>query len=208
MNDQNKLQPVNKEVKAIVPAKDMDAVELTLMQGDLSRLSLPERRSYVKAICDSLGLNLLTRPFDYLSLDGKLVLYTKKEATEQLRKNNNVSLEILDRQFLNELYIVRAKATMPNGRTDEATGVVYVGSGANLMKGNALANAVMKAETKAKRRVTLSICGLGFLDESEFDTIQNMQILPMDAYDAETTESKQLPPAPAAAPAKVAKPPI
>jgi hypothetical protein len=29
----------------------------------------------------------------------------------------------------------------------------------------------MKAESKAKRRVTLSICGLGMLDESETDTI-------------------------------------
>ena len=37
----------------------------------------------------------------------------------------------------------------------------------------AKANAMMKAETKAKRRVTLSICGLGMLDESEFDTIRN-----------------------------------
>jgi hypothetical protein len=29
----------------------------------------------------------------------------------------------------------------------------------------------MKAETKAKRRVTLSICGLGLLDETEIETI-------------------------------------
>src|SRR6185312_3719783 len=29
----------------------------------------------------------------------------------------------------------------------------------------------MKAETKAKRRVTLSICGLGMLDETEVDSI-------------------------------------
>jgi hypothetical protein len=31
----------------------------------------------------------------------------------------------------------------------------------------------MKAETKAKRRVTLSISGLGFLDESEIETIKD-----------------------------------
>jgi hypothetical protein len=29
----------------------------------------------------------------------------------------------------------------------------------------------MKCETKAKRRVTLSICGLGMLDEAELDTV-------------------------------------
>ena len=32
-------------------------------------------------------------------------------------------------------------------------------------------NAKLKAITKAKRRVTLSICGLGFLDETEIETI-------------------------------------
>jgi hypothetical protein len=35
------------------------------------------------------------------------------------------------------------------------------------LKGEALANALMKAETKAKRRATLSAVGLGMMDESE-----------------------------------------
>ena len=37
----------------------------------------------------------------------------------------------------------------------------------NGLKGEALANAMMKAETKAKRRATLSLCGLGLMDELE-----------------------------------------
>jgi hypothetical protein len=39
------------------------------------------------------------------------------------------------------------------------------------LRGEALANALMRAETKAKRRVTLSIAGLGWLDETELDTM-------------------------------------
>ena len=39
------------------------------------------------------------------------------------------------------------------------------------LKGEALANSMMKATTKSKRRVTLSICGLGMLDETEIDSI-------------------------------------
>lgn len=35
----------------------------------------------------------------------------------------------------------------------------------------------MKAITKAKRRVTLSICGLGMLDESELETIKEKRFL-------------------------------
>ena len=37
----------------------------------------------------------------------------------------------------------------------------------------------MKAETKSKRRVTLRLCGLGMLDESEVETIPNAQRVPV-----------------------------
>ncbi len=70
----------------------------------------------------------------------------------------------MSREFIDDLYIVKARATMPDGRTDEALGAVPLGSS---VKGETRANAIMKGETKAKRRVTLSICGLGVLDETE-----------------------------------------
>jgi hypothetical protein len=44
------------------------------------------------------------------------------------------------------------------------------------LKGDALANALMKAETKAKRRVTLSLAGLGWLDETEIASIPDVRI--------------------------------
>jgi hypothetical protein len=50
------------------------------------------------------------------------------------------------------------------------------------LRGEARANAMMKAETKAKRRATLAICGLGMLDESE------MSGLPAEALGPRTTE--------------------
>src|SRR5690606_14334225 len=43
-----------------------------------------------------------------------------------------------------------------------------------------LANALMKAETKAKRRATLSICGLGMMDESEIETVEGAQPVVID----------------------------
>src|SRR5262249_39548261 len=57
-------------------------------------------------------------------------------------------------------------------RTDESIGAVNI----NGLRGDALANGLMKAETKAKRRGTLSICGLGFLDETETETIPRAQV--------------------------------
>ena len=53
----------------------------------------------------------------------------------------------------------------------------------------------MKAETKAKRRVTLSICGMGWLDESEIESIPNAKPVPMDLKTGEivTVETEKKP---------------
>jgi hypothetical protein len=48
------------------------------------------------------------------------------------------------------------------------------------LQGEARANAVMKAITKAKRRVTLSICGLGLMDESEALTLPGARAIDDD----------------------------
>ena len=141
-------------------------IESVLIGGDLSKLTPEQRVNYYKAVCDSVGLNPLTRPFDYITLNGKLTLYAKKDATDQLRANNQVSITKLEKETVNDIYLVTAYASGRNGRTDASTGAVNIAG----LKGDALANALMKAETKAKRRVTLSICGLGLLDETEVET--------------------------------------
>ena len=148
-------------------ANALQAVEMVLIRGDLSGLKEVERLNYYNAVCSSVGLNPLTRPFEYITLNNKLTLYAKRDCTDQLRKIHSVSVRITARERVGDLYVVTAQATLPNGRCDESIGAVVVGH----LKGDALANAFMKAETKAKRRVTLSICGLGLLDETELDTV-------------------------------------
>jgi hypothetical protein len=175
--------------KANVPA---DLQEKVLITGDLAKLSIPERLSYYKAVCESVGLNPLTRPFEYIVLDDRLVLYARKDCTDQLRELHGVSLEIASREKIDDLFVVTARAKNMMERIDESIGAVpavkedgewkTTQSGKRYFQGNgtykplaldARANAMMKAETKAKRRVTLSICGLGMLDESEIDSIPN-----------------------------------
>jgi len=151
-------------------------LERVLVGGDLSKLSTEQRVTYYRALCDSLGLNPLTRPFDYITLSGKLTLYAKKDATEQLRAIKRVSLRIVGREMVDDCYVVTAEATDATGRVDSATGAVACSA----LKGEAKANALMKAETKAKRRVTLSICGLGLLDESEVSSIPGAQVANFD----------------------------
>lgn len=151
-------------------------MERVVVDGDLSKLTPAQRLDYYRRVCESLGLNPYSKPFDYLNLGGKLVLYARKDATEQLRRINGVSVEITGRELQGDIYVVTARARDKHGRTDEAIGAVYVGG----LKGDALANAYMKAETKAKRRVTLSICGLGWLDETETETIPDAQRVEVD----------------------------
>ena len=152
------------EVQELNGAKN---VRLAIASGDLESLGQDDRAAYYNAVCESVGLNPLTRPLEYIELNGKLTLYAKRDATDQLRHKYQVSIEIVDRTTQEDVYIVRARASMPDGRTDESLGAVSLAG----LEGEALANALMKAETKAKRRVALSICGLGLLDETEVATI-------------------------------------
>ena len=151
-------------------------MEKVLIQGDLSKLDADERVRYYKAVCDSIGLNPLTKPFDYITLQGKTVLYALRSCTEQLRQLHNVSVTIVARESVEGCYIVTARATLPNNRQDESIGAVPIES----LKGEARANAMMKCETKAKRRVTLSICGLAFLDESEAESVRGAEHVPIN----------------------------
>lgn len=148
-------------------AIDPALIERVLIHGDLRQLTPAQKVSYYKAVCESVGLNPLTQPFQYLVLNGKEILYATRAATEQLRQVHAVSVQIMAREVVEDCYVVTARAMLASGRQDENIGAVPI---ANL-KGEARANAMMKAETKAKRRVTLAICGLGMLDETEVATI-------------------------------------
>jgi len=151
----------------LVTKPESAIIEDVLIKGDLMKLTEQQRVSYYKALCESVGLNPLTQPFQYLVLNGKLTLYARKDCTDQLRAIHNVSVENLEHKAEEGLYIVTANVKNASGRKDAATGAVNIEN----LKDEAKANAIMKAETKAKRRATLSICGLGMLDETEIDSI-------------------------------------
>ena len=144
-----------------------DLIERIVTKGDISALSPSDKVDYYRQICERLGLDPLTQPFQFLTLSGRQVLYATKSCTEQLRVINGISVTALDHSSVNGVYVVTCKVQNAKGRIDCATGAVAIEG----LKGDALANAVMKAETKAKRRATLSIAGLGVLDESEIETI-------------------------------------
>ena len=158
----------------MIQANEQTQIEQVLVAGDLAKLTGDQRLAYYQRLCETLGLNPLTQPFQFLQLSGKLVLYATKSCTDQLRQLHGVSITSVTSAQVGDVYVVTAAATDRQGRTDCSTGAVSIGG----LKGDALAKGLMTAETKSKRRVTLSLCGLGMLDESEVETIPNAQRVP------------------------------
>ena len=152
------------EVDAPTGAK---VIESIVRLGDLSALNSTDRARFYVQMCEGLGLNPHAQPFAFLKLNGKEVFYATRGATDQLAAMHKVTREIVDGPRVIDLagtklvYAV-CRATLPNGRVETATATVPLIDPVNVL---------MKAETKAKRRVTLSILGLGLLDEMELETI-------------------------------------
>ena len=148
--------------------ESQSAIEKCLLDGDLSKLTEDQRSNYYQQVCETVGLNPLTQPFQYIVLNGKLKMYALKGATDQLRRIYNISCEVKGTEKIEDLLVITVKATVKQtGRVDEDMGFAKISG----LKGEMLGNAMLKATTKAKRRVTLSICGLGMLDEEEVASI-------------------------------------
>lgn len=146
---------------------DAGVVSDLVLNGDLRQFSPEQKVKYYTGLCQSLKLNPLTRPFQLIVLNNKETLYATRDAAEQLRKINGVSVIEMKKEREGDLYVVTVKVQDNTGRYDMASGAVNLKG----LSGDMLANKIMTAETKAKRRATLSICGLGMLDETEVDTI-------------------------------------
>lgn len=184
------------ELKTPATGLAVETLERVIVSGNLSELSPAERMQYYARVCESLGLNPLTRPFEYIVLNDKLTLYAKRDCTDQLRASRKITTVIVSREISEEVYVVTARAVSVDGRSDESIGAVPLvkedGSWESSQNGKRYfkktgkliplspedrANAMMKAETKAKRRVTLSLCGLGWLDESEIETVASAKVV-------------------------------
>lgn len=166
-----------------------DVIEKLVLKGDLSGLTPAEKVQYYNMICQRVGVDPAMQPFKLLNLQGKHVLYLDRSGAQQLNQLHKVSHAITSREMVTDagVYQVTARASLPDQRFTESIGAVNISG----LKGEAYANAIMKAETKAKRRSTLDLLGLGMLDETEVETIPGAKAEPLpelpkppkDAYD-------------------------
>jgi hypothetical protein len=140
----------------------------------MTSLPVEQRLEYYNAVCKSLGLNPLTRPFEYIVFEGKMQLYARKDCAEQLRKIHGIAVTKSTYERDGDMVFYHVTVMDRTGRADTGTGAVDIKG----LTGKNLANAIMKCETKAKRRATLSCAGLGMLDESELDTVEFNGVTP------------------------------
>jgi hypothetical protein len=139
--------------QSIQKIEDVNMIESLVLKGDLSGLSPQQKVEYYRLMCERVGLDPTTQPFKLLNLSGKQVMYCDRSGAQQLNKIHHVSHRKLEEKEIRDVFIVYMR--------------------------NDLANAIMKAETKAKRRATLDLLGLGILDESEIETISTAQKMPL-----------------------------
>jgi len=165
-------------------ALDPAVISSLVINGDLKGLTAEQKVAYYNYRCQQAGLDPSAKPFDLLVLNGKQVLYANASATQQLCGTRGLSVQITQREKVEDIFMVSARVTDQQQRSTENTGAVSISG----LKGESLANAMMKATTKAIRRTVLAHCGLGMLDETEAETIPGAVRQPIEIAPAAALE--------------------
>lgn len=160
---------------------------------DLEDMNENQRQDYVKAVCQHLGvpdnLNLVRLTY-YDEGDGprRLVCYAKRGATEIVRDRLGINVIGLDSKEVGGSIVFTATGKNNTGRQEMSTGSKYIKD----LVGRPLDDAIMTAQTRAVRRMTLQFTGTGILDESEVN--------PNETVELKNTTQTVVPPAPTVAP--------
>jgi hypothetical protein len=183
------VRTINPTTGTVVLKEELDpkVIESIVINGDLSKLAPPQKVAYYNYRCQNAGLDPAAKPFDLLKLNGKEVLYANASATQQLCAIHRLSTQITHREKVDDIYLVSCRVTGADGRVSENQGAVSI-AGA---RGDTLANAILKATTKAIRRAVLSHCGLGMLDETEVETIPGARAEPLVIPDTPRGDNPQ-----------------
>ena len=155
-----------------------DIVSSIILHNDLSKLTKEQQVQYVSYRCSKAGLDVAGSPFNLIpNKEGKLFLYANKEAAAQLNQLRSLSPVVSKEEFLmdNTIFKVTYKVT-ENGRATEDCGAVGLVKVKKMpgkpdeirpLSPDEVADAIMKAHTKAKRRAILTHCGIGTNDLDE-----------------------------------------
>lgn len=112
--------------------------------------------------------------------------YASRQTTVELGRLHKISVLTTDRIIQPDMAIYTARAKdIDTGREVDATGAcALTKKDGSPLDALSRANKIMHADTKSKRRATLEICGLAFMDDSELDTVDGATEIKLEAPDA------------------------
>lgn len=145
-----------------------------LLHGDYGKLSPAQRNVLLLELCRAHGLDPLTKPFMYIAVDGRKILYASRSAADGIAKNKGLSE--VGHEFVetpNGTILIVKVADPAWLESDGKRGRMKEGFSAipSNLSGSAWVNAVKKAHTQANRRAILALEAPGFMDESEIGDI-------------------------------------
>ncbi len=169
------IKPHNKvEIKPDVMSK-------FLRTGDVIHFNDEEKLQIMHMICKRLGVDPISRPLELLKLPGtdkmpaREIWYLSATGCELIAGIWKMSFRIKEKGIEKDegvaYYVIEGKIP-DTDRVDEATAYVECGTRltngeVKLWFGTQMANARMKAETKARRRLIRRLTGLDFIDEDD-----------------------------------------
>lgn len=154
--------------------EQIGAVETALMMNNFGALTKAQRALVILKKCEQIGVSIWLQPYAWGTMDGKLVPVPLKGLFQQLRAKNNLTITKIEEEIDKELGIFMVKV---HGRVTGSSGVVREDMGLGVvgikgLTGDPLANAMMKAHTKAKNRLTGSLCGGDSgIDDTEMSSV-------------------------------------
>lgn len=132
---------------------------------DTSALTPDQRHAVLAGLSKALGLNPLSQPVIFLKTQGREVAYVTKVGTDQIASRLRLRRKTIQGPDVRKIHgrdlvFCQVEVTAPDGRSEMSTATLPIGD---------IVTDLMKCETKAKRRATLSIAGLGLLSEDDTD---------------------------------------
>jgi hypothetical protein len=144
---------------------------------DVESLNEQQRQDYIKNVCNHMGvppeLNLVMLTYlDENEGPRRLVAYAKRGATEIIRNNRGIHVTDLRQERIGGSVVWTATGKDNTGRQEMSSGAKYIDG----LIGKDLDDAIMTAQTRACRRMTLQFVGAGVLDESEVNPAKAIQL--------------------------------
>lgn len=179
------------------------------LEGSVHTWSQQDKVAYLACVNKKAGLpfgtiGLLRTEYEDWKTKQKVIKefpYASRQTTIELAASREISLEQKKEYIAQDEARYTYRATdIRTGRFIEAVGSCsLINSKGNPLDATARSNKIMHAETKAKRRASLEICGLAFLDDTEVDSVEGATRLELkeDAAEAPKGNQPSVPAAPA-----------